>query len=123
MTALLHIPVGDERKIVGCLARLNSAYDGEVIAAARAAARLLQPFGVRIEEIAIAAFDAPKAVGQVPALVEQELHQEDARWCLERACWSVPEQAFLERLASAQSISRLQFDWLADLLKRRLNVA
>jgi hypothetical protein len=58
MTAL---DPGDMRRLASCLSRLAGPYDGEIIAAAKAAERILDKMGLRFGDLTIAsALPAPE---------------------------------------------------------------
>ncbi len=82
MSALVPIlPDRDRRRLVSTVGLLASDRDGEVVAAARATGRLLQPYGTtlaRLVEVALS--PAPRA--HRPDPVRADNHRNLARMCL-----------------------------------------
>ena len=118
MSALATIPPADARKLVGCIARLRSDHDGEIIAAARASNRLLDRFGLRLETVVEAAFSASATPGKSPPRATSCDHRAAASWCLERDCWNERELSFLHSAATLACLSEKQRAWLGDLCNR-----
>ncbi len=117
----LAIPAGDARRIVGVAARLRSDHGGEVVAAAAALARLLEPYGLRIEalvEHALAPAQCDKHAQQRTAPTPFD-HRDAAEWCLEADCFNAVERKFLADAMCLARLSEKQSTWLAKLIGRR----
>ncbi len=102
MSALAPIlPDRDRRRLVSAVGLLSSDKDGEVVAAARAASRLLQPHGVTVAQLVEAALTpTPWREAHRPDPVRAVDHRHLARMCLAMAAllneWEI---GFLTNLA------------------------
>lgn len=105
----------DRRRLISALSLLASDKDGEVVAAARAACRLLSPYGVTPAELIGIALDPPAKpkpdpFAGFPSGGALRSHEALARMCLVRGAevlnsW---EMGFLESIIRERSLNSLR---------------
>lgn len=117
----------ETRRLTSTLALLASPVDGEVLAAAGAAKRILAKRGLGFTDLAVRQMLPPPSSHRSDEPVRQ--HQQQARRCLSspHASWKPHESKFLQQMAEQlRKPTQPQQDWLdglCDVIARKARKA